>query len=81
MRSYKIYGKISCGYCTRLVQAMIDHKETFFVQFLDGQPKLLDQKKNHYNHHTVPIVIFREGNKETLVGGCTEAMKRILGEK
>ena len=80
MKSYKIYAKASCGYCTRLVQAMIDHKKTFFVQFLDDQPKLLAQKKNQYNHHTVPIVVLREGNKETLIGGCTETMKRIKKE-
>jgi|TARA_R110002020_G_scaffold300426_2_gene516057 glutaredoxin len=81
MKSYKIYGKVTCGYCIRLVQAMIEHKESFFVQFLDSQPKLLNQKKKQYNHHTVPIVVLRENNKETLIGGCTETMKRIKKEK
>ena len=80
MKSYKIYGKVSCGYCTRLVQAMIDQKKTFFVHFLDDHPELLQEKKNLYKHQTVPIVVFREGGKEILIGGCTETLKRLKKE-
>ena len=77
MKSYKIYGKASCGYCVRLVQAMIDKKINFFVEFLDEKPERLQQKKDHYNHPTVPIVVLREMGKETLIGGSTETLKEI----
>ena len=80
MKSYKIYGKVSCGYCIRLVQAMIDNKKTFFVHFLDDHPEVLREMKNLYNHQTVPIVVLRDGDKETLIGGCTETMKRLKKE-
>ncbi len=80
MKSYKIFAKASCGYCARLIQVMIDHKKTFIVHFLDEQPKLLQKKKDLYKHQTVPIVVLREGNKETLIGGCTETLKTLKKE-
>jgi len=80
MKSYKIYGKVSCGYCTRLVQAMIDQKKTFFAHFLDDDLETLQEKKNLYGHQTVPIVILRQGEKETLIGGCTETLRILKKE-
>jgi len=81
MKSYKIYAKASCGYCVRLVQAMIDKKKTFFVEFLDEKPNKLQHKKDLYRHQTVPIVILRENGQETLIGGATETLRILKQEK
>jgi glutaredoxin len=81
MRSYKIYAKASCGYCMRLIKAMVKKKTSFFVQFLDDMPDLLQEKKDFYNHQTVPIVILRENGTEKLIGGCTETLETLKKEK
>lgn len=78
MKSYKIYALGECPYCSRLIQALIDKKKTFYVEFLDGNKKKLEQMKNKYNHPTVPIVVLVE-DKETLIGGCDDTLK-ILGD-
>lgn len=80
MSSYKIYGKASCGFCRRLVQAMIDKKLSFYIEFLDDQPDKLQEMKELYKHQTVPIVIFRQDGEETLIGGCTETLRKIRKE-
>tara|TARA_Y100000114_G_scaffold96246_1_gene89562 strand:- start:3285 stop:3530 length:246 start_codon:yes stop_codon:yes gene_type:complete len=80
MKSYKIYAKASCGYCARLLQAMINKKKTFYVEFLDDKQHVLAEVKNKYNHHTVPIVILRENGEETLIGGCDDALKMLNKE-
>ena len=80
MKSYKIYAIASCGYCARLLQAMINKKKTFYVEFLDDKQELLENLKDKYQHRTVPIVILREGNKETLIGGCEDALKILNKE-
>ena len=80
MKSYKIYAIASCGYCARLLQTMINKKKTFYVEFLDDKQELLENLKNKYQHHTVPIVILREDNKETLIGGCEDALKILNKE-
>ena len=81
MRSYKIYAKASCGYCTKLVEALLNKKISFCVEFLDGMPDRLEEKKNFYNQQTVPIVILRENGQETLIGGCTETLQRLEKEQ
>ena len=81
MRSYKIYAKATCGYCKILVQAMIDKQKCFYVEFLDENPELLQEKKILYNHKTVPIVILRENGVEKLIGGCTDALKFLKKER
>ena len=77
LKSYKAYVTASCPYCQRLVQTLIDRKENFFVVYVDSMPDLLKEKKEQYNHPTVPIVILREGDKETLLGGCTETLNYL----
>jgi glutaredoxin len=81
MKSFKIYGKTSCGFCTRLVQEMVDKKLNFCVEFLDEMPDRLQEKKDFYNHQTVPIVILRQSGTETLIGGCTETLRLLRKEK
>ena len=73
MKSYKIYALGECPYCERLIQSLIDKKQTFYVEFLDGNKKRLDEMKKKYNHKTVPIVILVE-DKETLLGGCDDTI-------
>lgn len=77
LKSYKIYAKISCPYCVKLVQEMINKKLNFFVEFLDDMPEKLQQKKNFYDHQTVPIVVLRDKETETLIGGCEETLKTL----
>lgn len=79
MKKYKIYAKATCNYCNALIQELIDRKKTFYVEFLDGDPKKLNELKKRYNHHTVPIVILCE-EKETVVGGCEETLKLLNRE-
>ena len=73
MKSYKIYALGSCPYCERLIQSLVDKKQTFYVEFLDGNKKKLNEMKKKYNHKTVPIVILVE-DKETLLGGCDDTI-------
>jgi len=81
MKSYKMYVISSCSYCINLLQEMINKKETFYVEFMDGKEELLKEKKEFYRHPTVPIVILREDGKEKLIGGCTETLRLLRGDK
>ena len=81
MKSYKMYVISSCPYCIKLIQSMIDQKQTFYIEFLDGKEELLKEKKEQYKHPTVPIVILRDGDKEELIGGCTETLRLLRKEK
>ena len=80
IKTYKIYALTTCPYCTRLIQALIDKKQTFYVEFLDGDPARLKSLKELYNHNTVPIVLLME-EKETLIGGCDDVLEKINKEK
>ena len=81
MKSYKMYVISSCPYCIKLLQSMIDTKQTFYVEFMDGKEDLLLEKKEFYKHPTVPIVILRENGEEKLIGGCTETLRLLREEK
>ena len=59
---------------------MIDQKQTFYVEFMDGKEKLLKEAKEQYKHPTVPIVILRENDEEKLIGGCTETLRLLKKE-
>lgn len=76
-KSYKAYVTATCPYCRRLIQALIDHKENFYVVYVDSMPDLLSEKKEFYSHPTVPIVILRENGTEKLIGGCEETLKHL----
>ena len=81
MKSYKMYVTSSCPYCIKLIQEMINKKETFYVEFMDGKEELLKERKEQYKHPTVPIVILRNGDKEELIGGCMETLRLLRKEK
>ena len=80
MKSYKMYVISSCPYCIKLLQEMINRKQTFYVEFMDGKEELLKEKKEFYKHPTVPIVILRDEDKEELIGGCTETLRLLRKE-
>ena len=75
MKSYKIYAKLKCPYCMRLVKTLYEKKKTFYVEFLDAQPDRLEKLKSIYNHATVPIVILEEEEGERLIGGCDDTLE------
>jgi glutaredoxin len=76
-KSYKVYATAACPYCRRLVQALVDHKENFYVVYVDSMPDFLKEKKEFYNHPTVPIVILRENGEEKLIGGCDDTLELL----
>ena len=76
IKSYKIYGLVTCGYCRRLVYHLRYHKIPFYVEYLDGNLPRLKEMKKKYNHTTVPIVIARE-MKECFIGGHDDTMLHI----
>lgn len=80
MKSYKMYVVSSCPYCIKLIQEMINNKQTFYVEFMDGKEELLKERKEQYKHPTVPIVILRDGDDEKLIGGCTETLRLLRKE-
>ena len=81
MKYYKMYVVTGCPYCTKILQAMIDTKQTFYVEFMDSKLDTLSEKKEKYKHPTVPIVIEVDGDEERLIGGCTETLRLIKGGK
>jgi len=81
MKYYKMYVTTGCPYCTKLLQTMIDTKQTFYVEYMDSKLDLLQEKKEQYKHPTVPIVLEVDGEEERLIGGCTETLRLIKGDK
>lgn len=81
MKYYKMYVTTGCPYCVKVLQTMIDTKQTFYVEFMDSKLDLLNEAKEKYKHPTVPIVIEVDGDNEKLIGGCTEALRLIKGGK
>lgn len=79
MKYYKMYVTTGCPYCTKLLQTMIDTKQTFYVEYMDSKLDLLQEKKEQYRHPTVPIVLEVDGDQERLIGGCTETLRLIKG--
>ena len=80
IKTYKVYALATCPYCMRLIQALLDKKQTFYVEFLDGNPTKLKNLKELYNHKTVPIVLLQE-EKEILIGGCDDALEKMNEEE
>ncbi len=78
MLKYIIYGKSSCGYCKKIIKKLLESKKTFYVELLDDNPEKLEQMKLKYNHPTVPIVLVKRV-RETLIGGCDDALKFLEG--
>ena len=81
MKYYKMYVTTGCSYCIKVLQTMIDTKQTFYVEFMDSRLDILNEVKEKYKHPTVPIVIEVDGEEEKLIGGCTETLRLIKKQK
>ena len=58
IKSYKIYGLVSCGYCRRLVEKLRALKIPFYAEFLEKQDNtywLNKALKYAYRYDTLDI--------------------------
>ena len=78
MIRYIVYGRSSCPYCVRAVQALEAESKEFFFFDEEGEAEL-DYIKKFYASKTVPIII--ENNKITgktsMVGGYTDLREKL----
>lgn len=70
---YKVYSKIGCPYCTKVL-SVLELAELHFVEYKLGR----DFTKDEFYHHfgkgaTFPRVLL----DDTLLGGCQETVKYL----
>ena len=71
-KHYTIYIKTNCPFCVQARDELFRQKVGHTIHILDDQPERLQNLKDFYNHHTVPMVFVRENGMEKLIGGYTD---------
>ena len=69
---FTIWIKTGCPFCIAASHLLLSQKVSHTTYVMDGDLEELDSMKEKWNHPTVPIVVHRDGDKESLVGGFTE---------
>lgn len=73
MKEYKVYSKIGCPYCTKVI-SVLELAEVPFVEYKLGR----DYTKAEFYHEFGPNSTFpRVKLGDELLGGCTETVKYL----
>ena len=69
---FTIWVKSGCPFCVAASQLLLSQKVSHTVYVMNNNLGELESLQEKWNHPTVPVVVHKDGNKETLVGGYTE---------
>ena len=76
--NYIVFVRDDCPYCDDAIDLLIEKKLKYkVVRFQNDQRYLLNEIKNSFDWHTVPIVISRDGNNIQLIGGYDDLRKQL----
>jgi len=71
-KHYDVWIKSLCPYCIQAQQLLLAKAQSHTLHVMDHQLDELDNVKNLWNHPTVPLVVFRDGDEEKFIGGYTD---------
>lgn len=60
---------------------MFDKKLSYTVHIMDDKLEQLEKMKKMFNHFTVPIIVVQEREEEKLIGGYTDLVEWLKGDK
>jgi len=72
---YYLWAKAHCPYCSEAQTILLQKARSHTVYVMDNDLEDLEKIKEKYNHFTVPIVVSRENDEDTFIGGCSELKK------
>ena len=77
MDKYELYIKEGCPICIKAVELLREKDKQFVVHVMDSDIEALNEAKEKFKHNTVPIVLVRENNTKSLIGGYTELRNKL----
>ena len=77
MDKYELYIKEGCPFCIKAVELLREKDKQFVVHVMDSDIEALNEAKEKFKHNTVPIVLVRENNTKSLIGGYTELRNKL----
>jgi glutaredoxin 1 len=80
MDRYIIYGRSSCGYCTRACDLLESRAVDYVFLNMDEDPIGLKEAKDYYGHETVPVILSNNLSTGlvTLVGGYDDLLRSLV---
>lgn len=81
MMKYILFVKDGCPFCIKAIELLERNKLKYHkINFEPDQEKILTELKESYDWPTVPMIFCRDEEKNELVGGYTDLVKRIKHE-
>lgn len=76
LKAFELLVKIDCIFCKNAIELLVAKNIPFVVIVVDKCPEYLEEKKQFYQHQTIPIILKRDDkNNLSLVGGFDELKK------
>jgi len=79
-RQVVMWAKSNCSFCGEAMKELIQHGMNHTVHIMDDKVADLAEVKERWNHSTVPVVVLKEDDNETLIGGFTELKKWLVDD-
>ena len=76
-KHYTLHLKKDCPFCVQAREEVFRQGVNHTIYLLDKKPKRLQELKDFYNHHTVPMIFVRENGMEKLIGGYTDLISHF----
>jgi|ETNvirnome_2_130_1030620.scaffolds.fasta_scaffold121965_2 glutaredoxin len=80
-KHYSMWAKTSCPFCKEAMEKLFDKKLSYTVHIMDDKLEQLEKMKKMFNHFTVPIIVVQEREEEKLIGGYTDLVEWLKGDK
>lgn len=79
--TYFLYTTSECGFCNRAKELLTKNKFKFVVMQLDREHPTLEALKQEMDWGTVPMVFQIDGRDHKFIGGYTDLLNLIEGNK
>ena len=78
---YTVWVKADCPFCVSAKDELYNRRASHTINIMDERLEELNELKELWNHSTVPIIVYRDGTVEVLVGGCSDLKEWFDGRK
>ena len=73
-----MWGKRGCSYCQLTQELFFEKQLPHTIYFLDENPQLLTEVKQHFNWKTVPVIVEQRGDgSQEFIGGHSDFVKYL----
>ena len=80
-KNYILWVKSTCPFCVQAKDELLRRGLNHTVYIMDKKTEELEEVKTAWNHPTVPVILFSEGDEKRLIGGYTDLLTWLGGEK